>query len=195
MTDEKSFLSRWSQRKTTETRRPPEAAPAEADVTVEMEPGESAGQDVAPAGPAERGGEAEAATDPLPDIDSLGKDSDYTGFMKEGVPEHLQKLALRKLWQSDPVFGFRDGLDDYDEDFSFAEGIVEQVKTAYRAGSGYEAEEPESEAEGEADGGDSLAVGDDLPESGDDDAEQSGTSGNKKSPVTGDEVVPDGGKV
>jgi hypothetical protein len=53
----------------------------------------------------------------LPDIESLDKDSDYTPFMQEGVPEALKKLALRALWRSDPVLANLDGLNDYDEDY------------------------------------------------------------------------------
>ena len=67
-------------------------------------------------------------TDPapeLPDIETLEKDSDYTPFLAEGVPEAIKKLALRKLWASDPVLANIDGLNDYDEDFT----IIEAIKT------------------------------------------------------------------
>ncbi len=53
----------------------------------------------------------------LPDIDTLEEESDYRGFMNDGVPDKLRRLALRKLWASNPLFGVRDGLNDYDEDF------------------------------------------------------------------------------
>ena len=68
----------------------------------------------------------DAARD-LPPIDSLDKDSDYTPFLADGVPEELARAALRKMWKSDPVFGFRDGLDDYDEDLSLMFKIVDTV--------------------------------------------------------------------
>lgn len=56
----------------------------------------------------------------MPTLDSLNEDSDYTGFLSPKVSEALRKQALRKLFQS-PVFNIRDGLDDYDDDFtSFA---------------------------------------------------------------------------
>lgn len=54
----------------------------------------------------------------LPDIESLDKDSDYTVFMRDGVPEALRQKALRKLWLSDPVLANLDGLNDYDDDFA-----------------------------------------------------------------------------
>ena len=76
-------------------------------------------------------------TDPapdLPDIDSLDADSDYTPFLGDNVPEQLARKALRKLWLSDASFGFRDGLDDYDENFRayFTDAVAKTVKTAYR---------------------------------------------------------------
>ena len=61
----------------------------------------------------------------LPYIETLEKDSDYTPFLAEGVPEALKKVALRKLWGSDPVLANLDGLNDYDEDFT----IIEAMKT------------------------------------------------------------------
>ena len=69
----------------------------------------------------------EDAAKDLPPIDSLGKDSDYTPFLGDGVPEKLARAAMRKLWSSDPIFAFRDGLDDYDEDFTIIETIVKAV--------------------------------------------------------------------
>lgn len=53
----------------------------------------------------------------LPDIDSLTYGSDFTVFLREGVPEELKRLALRKLWRSDPVLANLDGLNDYDLDY------------------------------------------------------------------------------
>ncbi len=70
----------------------------------------------------------------LPPIDSLDKDSDYTPFLKEGVPEKLARVAMRKLWRSDPIFGFRDGLDDYDEDYSIMQTIAEAMTGKGRRG-------------------------------------------------------------
>ncbi len=66
----------------------------------------------------------DAAKD-LPPVDGLDKDSDYTPFLGDGVPEKLARAAMRKLWRSDPIFAFRDGLDDYDEDFTIMQTIAE----------------------------------------------------------------------
>jgi hypothetical protein len=73
----------------------------------------------------------------LPSLTELNKDSDFTPFLRAGVPEGVHREALRALWRSDPVFAFRDGLTDYDDDYT-AIGMVEQVvRTAYQAGQGY----------------------------------------------------------
>ncbi len=97
---------------------------------------------VAPGEDTPAGGDA--AKD-LPPVDGLGKDSDYTPFLKEGVPEKLARAAMRKLWRSDPIFAFRDGLDDYDEDFT----IMQTVAEAF-AGKGGKAKAKKAKAEAKA---------------------------------------------
>ncbi len=79
---------------------------------------------VAPGEDSPAGGDA--AKD-LPPVDGLDKDSDYTPFLGEGVPEKLARAAMRKLWRSDPIFAFRDGLDDYDDDYTIIETIAKAV--------------------------------------------------------------------
>jgi len=62
----------------------------------------------------------------MPDIDSLVEDSDFTGFMSPGVSDELRNLALRKLFHA-PVFNIRDGLDEYDEDYTTFEKLGDIV--------------------------------------------------------------------
>ena len=69
----------------------------------------------------------------LPPIDSLPAESDFTPFLDRAVPAELRKLALRKLWLSDPVFANLDGLNDYDDDFRTL-GVGKLVRTAYQVG-------------------------------------------------------------
>lgn len=72
------------------------------------------------------------------DFDSLEYDSDYTRFMKSGVPESVRKRALRKLWGSNPILANVDGLNDYDDDFTDAALAVKGLlKTAHKAVGGY----------------------------------------------------------
>jgi len=98
--EEEAFLERWSRRKA-EAR----AGLAEPEVagTAERPAAEPPAADVAPP--------------VLPDLDSLGEDSDYSAFLAPGVDEALRRQALRKLFRS-PKFNVCDGLDDYCEDFT-----------------------------------------------------------------------------
>ncbi|MCP4185374.1 MAG: DUF3306 domain-containing protein [Hyphomicrobiales bacterium] len=81
------------------------------------------------------------------DFDALDKSSDYTRFVQTGVPQAIQKKALRKLWASDSVFEVLDGMNDYDEDFT-GDGLAGKAfKTAYKIGRGYFTDE-ETEDDG-----------------------------------------------
>ena len=105
MTADERFLARWSRRKGDEREhaRKPADEPDEPDEAAEApDSGEQP---------------AEIAPEDLPDIDSLHKDSDFTVFMQDGVPEALKRRALRKLWTTDPVLACVDGLNDYDGDY------------------------------------------------------------------------------
>lgn len=123
------FLSRWSRRKA-ETQV--EKSPAPHLETVKADPipsviPEPTSVQTQPASP-----ELDVEAPVLPDIETLNGQSDFSAFMGDKVPEHLQRLALRKLWGSDPIFANLDGLNDYDEDFSIirplAEGVAEELK-------------------------------------------------------------------
>ena len=95
--------------------------------------------------------EAEERTTGLPDlppIESLGKNSDFSVFMKQGVPEKLQRLALRKLWRL--TASVPDGLDDYDEDYTFVETVAEKVSSGNKIRQGMAGtEDEEASAEGQ----------------------------------------------
>ncbi len=123
--DDKSFLSRWSERKTADRER--DADPTEKLPDADESKGELAN--------VEGKGEEIAAED-LPDIETLDQDSDFTPFLKDGVPEELRRLALRKLWMSDPAFSVLDGLNDYDDDYSMIGTVVQEITSRYRPGKG-----------------------------------------------------------
>ena len=55
-------------------------------------------------------------------VEALTENSDFTKFMSPGVSDELRNLALRKMFQA-PVFNIRDGLDEYDEDFTTFEKL------------------------------------------------------------------------
>ncbi len=141
----KNPLHRWSERKAKARRE--EALASEEQPVAVVE-----GEDVVEG---EEKEPAKVAVEDLPDIDSLDKDSDYTVFMGEGVPETLKKLALRKLWRSDPVLANVDGLVDYGEDFTVSRLTGDAVKTIYRVGKGL-IQDDEEEVEEPAEGGEEV---------------------------------------
>ncbi len=182
-TDE-PFIGRWSRLKQKRRRREPGDVPKD----------ESARPEPADAQPATA--EDETAPLDLPDIETLDKDSDFTVFMKEGVPEALKRQALRKLWRSDPVFAVIDGLDDYDEDLRTPFLVAEKLAKRFeKSGKGAADRGTETAAEGdeglteeggeapaqsgadsarEAGAGDDAKAGERAGEPEDDDAKQSG---------------------
>ncbi len=100
--DGEGFLGRWARRKQ-ENREPvPED---DAPDGMEGEAGAAAADPDAPL--------SEEQVQALPDPESLTAGDDWSIFMKKGVPEELQRRALRRMWRLDPKFNFLDGMDDY----------------------------------------------------------------------------------
>ncbi len=136
MAAEESRLSRWARRKA-ETRRKEERETAE-DPAEAPPPALPTPADAADA-------PETVAPEDLPDIETLTAESDFTVFMRKGVPEILKRAALRKLWLSDPIFNFQDGLVEYGEDYTDAARVIPGMQSAWRVGTGYlrpEAEKP-----------------------------------------------------
>ena len=112
-----SVLSRWSRRKL-EAERPRETSePAPAA------PESGSAEDALPANEAEKPLLTDAD---MPDIETLTEESDFSPFMSPGVSEELRNLALRKLFRA-PLFNIRDGLDEYDDDFTQFEKLGDIV--------------------------------------------------------------------
>ncbi len=116
-----STLSRWSRRKL-EARQEAEAK------TSVVDPVETEGSPEPTEDQAEELAEKQAVlTDAdMPDIESLTEESDFSCFMSSGVSDELRNLALRKLFRA-PVFNIRDGLDEYDDDFTTFEKLGDIV--------------------------------------------------------------------
>ena len=72
----------------------------------------------------------------LPDPETLTVGDDFTAFLSKAVPEHLRRVALRRLWGSNPVLANLDGLVDYDEDFTLGSVASGTLKTVYQVGRG-----------------------------------------------------------
>lgn len=100
MESESGFVSRWSRRKLDARKQDTEE---KSNVVEEQAPS-------VPVPP--------PLTDAdMPPIEDLTPDSDYSGFLSPEVSDELRKLALRKLFQG-AEFNIRDGLDDYDSDYT-----------------------------------------------------------------------------
>jgi hypothetical protein len=123
-TPEPFSLKRWSQRK----RAAAQTEPAHALPTPAAEaPAAMVTADAAPAAVPD-------PSPPLPPVDSLTFDSDYSAFMQPKIAEETKRAALRKLF-SDPSFNVMDGLDIYVGDYTQSDpmpsGMLEKLTAAY----------------------------------------------------------------
>ena len=126
--EHEAFLTRWSRRKALSREGVELPEPDdEPDNDSESLPADGAGRNEV-----ERQDPAEPAAAPeLPPIESLGEESDYSAFLASDVPADLRRKALRKLFQS-PKFNVRDGLDDYDLDYTSPEPLGDIVTAEMR---------------------------------------------------------------
>lgn len=116
------FLSRWSRRKR-------EATAPEQLAKVDTR----ADQSVSAKTPARDAVEtANEKTDAdMPPIESLDENSDYSQFLSPKVNQKLRRVALRKLFHA-AGFNIRDGLDDYDDDFTLFEPLGNTITADMR---------------------------------------------------------------
>lgn len=128
---DEGFLQRWSRRKA-EARSPAVTATEDPRVAAA---GRRASSELAPE--PVKGEPAPLDPEDLPDIESLDASSDFSVFMRPGVPEHLRTLALRKMWRADPIFSKLDGLLEYGEDYTIQSWPKGTIRTAYQIGRGF----------------------------------------------------------
>ena len=121
--DAPDFVSRWSRLKHEARQAGDQAAVADADHAL--------GADSAVPNEQARAPKPQPTDADMPTLDSLTYDSDYSDFLSPGVSEQLRKLALRKLFHND-VFNIRDGLDEYDDDFTHFEKLGDIVTSDMR---------------------------------------------------------------
>lgn len=62
----------------------------------------------------------------MPPIESLSSDSDVSAFFNKGVSAALRKAALRHVFRQ-PAYNVRDGLNDYDGDYTVFEPLGDTV--------------------------------------------------------------------
>ena len=118
------FLARWSRRKHAAVK----GAPLETEPPVPTNAASNL-----PTAPADEA----AAPAPLPPVESLTPESDFSPFMRADVDEGLKRRALKTLFQ-DPRFNVMDGLDVYIDDYSkpdpLPEGWLEKLNQVARLG-------------------------------------------------------------
>ena len=139
--DAEGPLRRWARRKR-EVAREKESEDEARGGDASRAPSEAAQDAREPAGDASAPAaveEKDLTDDDMPSLDSLDENSDYSGFLSPGVSEGLRRRALRKLFMS-AVFNVRDGLDDYDEDFTNFEALGDIVTSDMRHQAEAEAE-------------------------------------------------------
>jgi hypothetical protein len=108
MSDDGSFLARWSHRKRSA------ATLARAQPNRDGKAGE--------AGPVR---DPPAPFDPasLPSLDSIVADSDISAFLAANVPVELTRAALRRAWSADPAIRDFVGLSENSWDFNAPGGV------------------------------------------------------------------------
>lgn len=126
------FLGRWSRRKQADQSEP-EAPVLEAETTAHPVVMEDQANEATVADPVETAidsalddEEKLLTDDDMVPIESLNADSDYSPFFSEGVSKQLRNMALKKLFFSGK-FAIRDGLDDYDDDFTKFEPLGDTI--------------------------------------------------------------------
>lgn len=135
-----SFLSRWSRRKAATGERAASKASAEplldAKTAAENENSNSSTgaefeekmlQDVRlePTLPVEKTGQPDIS-EPLPAIESLTRESDFSPFMQADVAPALRNQAMKKLF-TDPHYNIMDGLDIYIDDYGKPDPIPPEI--------------------------------------------------------------------
>ncbi len=103
MSEESGFFSRWSRLKRGDA--PPEPEPVAESIPATVEP------------------EPEFDITTLPDIETASAETDFTAFLKKGVPEALKRQALRRAWSLDPAIRDFVGPADYAWDFNAVDGV------------------------------------------------------------------------
>ena len=74
----------------------------------------------------------------LPNPEKVKKEKGLDLFFKDGVPDRLRQIALRRVWKLNPIIRYADAdINDYHEDFTDAATVIEGMKTAYQVGKGY----------------------------------------------------------
>jgi hypothetical protein len=123
--DKEPFLARWSrlkqERVTGEQSAKPASVPAEA-------------------------GEPSAPAAPLPSLDELTPQSDFSAFMNPKVADALRRAALKKLF-AHPEINVADPFEPFSGDWTIGEPIPEEMLTRLQAAREALLRKPDAQAE------------------------------------------------
>lgn len=146
---DESFMKRWSRRKQVATEddpntleiaektaplSEPELSEAAQGGGADLNPGNLHQQaEVADTGATSDSEELEPllTDEDMPSLDTITADSDVSPFFNRGVSGTLRKAALKRLFGL-PSFNIRDGLNDYDEDYTQFEPLGDIVTSDMR---------------------------------------------------------------
>ncbi|OUW57952.1 MAG: hypothetical protein CBD59_03975 [Alphaproteobacteria bacterium TMED199] len=135
---EENFLSRWSKKKSKQKSEREISKIESADFN------SSQGDEVSKSSTSEVSENDKLNDDELlkkynlPNPDKIKKEKSLDVFFKDGVPDRLRQIALRRVWRLNPIISFADAeINDYHEDFTDAATVIEGMETAYKVGKGY----------------------------------------------------------
>jgi hypothetical protein len=139
--DREAFLDRWSRLKREQAAAEPVAAgPVKAAETAEAAQGR------------------EDAPPPLPPVEQLKPESDFTPFMHPKVDPATRRSALKKLF-ADAHYNLPDPFEAYSEDYTKSEPIPEQMLRAINRARDLAVKGPEKVAEEERLAGEHARAG------------------------------------
>ena len=135
---EENFLSRWSKKKSKQKSEREISKIESADFN------SSKGDEVSKSSTSEVSENDKLNDDELlkkynlPNPEKIKKEKSLDVFFKDGVPDRLRQIALRRVWRLNPIIRFADAeINDYHEDFTDAATVIEGMETAYKVGKGY----------------------------------------------------------
>ena len=104
----------------------------------------------------------------MPDLATIDEKTDMRGFFSPKVSAELRQLALRKMFHL-PVYNIRDGLNDYDDDYttftSLGNTVTAEMRYRQKVAERLQKEKEEKLQQLEAEAKQQLALEDEEPES------------------------------
>ncbi len=134
---EDSFLARWSRRKheaeqgTPVEETEPAATPVDQEALAHDTDTGTPEEAATTAAPDTESANADATDADLPHPDTLDQNSDFSAYLTRRVSSAFRRAAMRRMFSS-PAFNVRDGLDDYDDDYTQFQSLGNTVTAHMR---------------------------------------------------------------